>query len=148
MALNEKQQAAMNLEIEKYPLEMTLQDIADHKDVSVDIRTLRRWRASAAWKTAFSELDTDEMKTLFVNTVKDNPNNAQMWKCYWDRFGGEDEDLIDSILRMTEDDAVKIAKEAARWFVEQGGVSAVEELVSIAGPDSVPKAANHNRRGR
>jgi uncharacterized protein YjcR len=135
MALRENQLEALHLEIEKYPLEMTLTDIA--KQVEVDIRTLRRWRASDDWARAMAELTTDEMKELFVSTVKANKGNAALWKVYWDRFGGEDEDLAEAILQMGKEEALTIAEEAARWWIEQqpSRTSAMAELFGVGGPD-------------
>lgn len=146
MALTELQEQALQLELEKYPAEMTLTDIA--KTVGVDVRTLRRWRQSNEYQSARSASDTPEMEHLFKETVRANPANAALWKVYWDRFGGEDDDLAGAILRMTEEDATDLAREAAEWYVEQGGVSAVENLVSLTGPDAVPAATDDHRRGR
>jgi hypothetical protein len=117
VSLSEKQSDALALELALFPHSETIESIA--KKVGVTSRTFRRWRATDEYKEERSKRalddDMDEIKSALRQAVLEK-RDAALFKVWYDRYAGADETVLESILRMTDDEARQIAEEASEWI--------------------------------
>lgn len=110
--LTDQQLKAMDLKLANPHLSWA--EISRRVDISE--RQLLRWRESEVWKDEWERRDKQDMiDALRVQAIQEG--NAALYKLYFEVTGTLDEEMFARMLKMSEEEAIQIGRDAARWFL-------------------------------